>query len=209
MVYDLARAAAAKRAFSFYASAHRMTSVRDKGDIGRDMTKLLDHPDAPGDPHGEFPFPVTPYLFHLFATITRFRDARLDKALKPFGLNVTRQRAIAVIALLEPCTMSELAELSAIDRTTMTRIVDQLVARNLADRTTPSEDRRQVILTLTAQGRAVYQGALKAIGEVNRAALEGLPDDVLRAVARAQQAILANLAPDPDLARRLLHPRRA
>jgi len=173
------------------------------------MTKLSGHRDPTQDPHDEFPFPVSPYLFHLFATITRFRDAKLDKALKPLGLNVTRHRAIAVIALLEPCTMSELAELSAIDRTTMTRIVDQLVARGLTDRTTPSEDRRQVILTLTARGRGVYQSALKAIGDVNRAALEGLSDDVLRAVARAQQAILANLAPDPDLAQRLLHFRRA
>lgn len=173
------------------------------------MTRLSDHRDPPPDPHDEFPFPVSPYLFHLFTTISRFRDARLDKALKPLGLNVTRHRAIAVIALLEPCTMSELAELSAIDRTTMTRIVDQLVARDLADRMTSSEDRRQVILILTDRGRGVYKSALKAIGEVNRAALEGLPDDVLRAVARAQQAILANLAPDPDLAKRLLHFRRA
>jgi len=173
------------------------------------MSKLSDPRGPTHDPLDEFPFPVSPYLFHLFATITRFRDAKLDKALKPFGLNVTRHRAIAVIAALEPCTMSELADLSAIDRTTMTRIVDQLVARHLADRATPSEDRRQVVLTLTARGRAVYQGALKAIGEVNRAALDGLPDDVLRAVARAQQAILANLAPDPDVARRLLNFLRA
>ena len=172
------------------------------------MSKLADSHDPPRDPKGEFPFPVSPYLFHLFATITRFRDAKLDKALRPLGLNVTRHRAIAVIALLEPCTMSELADLSAIDRTTMTRIVDQLVARGLAERATPSEDRRQVVLTLTAKGRGVYQGALKAIGDVNRGALDGLPEDVLRAVARAQQAILANLAPDPDLARRLLDFRR-
>jgi DNA-binding MarR family transcriptional regulator len=173
------------------------------------MTGTSGRGAAPRDPAGEFPFPVAPYLFHLFTVIARLRDAKLDKALKPFGLNVTRHRAIAVIALLEPCTMSELADLSAIDRTTMTRIVDQLVARDLAERATPSEDRRQVVLTLTEKGRAVYQGALKAIGQVNREALEGLSDETLRAAARAQQTILVNLAPDPVLAQRLLEFRRS
>ena len=159
-------------------------------------------------PQGEFPYPVSPYLFHLFTTIGRLRDAQLDKALRPLGLNVTRHRAIAVIALIEPCTMSELADLSAIDRTTMTRIVDQLVVRGLAERATPSEDRRQVVLSLTGKGREVYQKALQTIGVVNRAALQGLPEEALHAVARAQQAILANLAPNPERARRLLSFRR-
>jgi DNA-binding MarR family transcriptional regulator len=161
---------------------------------------------APGSP--AFPYPLPTYLFHLFTTIARLRDSRLDKALRPLGLNVTRHRAIAVIALLEPCTMSELADLSAIDRTTMTRIVDQLVARDLAERATTSEDRRQVLLHLTAEGRAVYSKALKVIGEVNRTALAGLPEDVLTILARAQQSILTNLAPDPERARRLLDFRR-
>jgi hypothetical protein len=43
---------------------------------------------------------------------------------------------------------------------------------------------------------------------VNRTALQGLPDDDLRAVTRAQQSILANLASNPEHARRLLTFRR-
>jgi DNA-binding MarR family transcriptional regulator len=172
------------------------------------MDKTADRREPPRDPEGEFPFPVSPYLFHLFAAITRLRDAKLDKALKPLGLNVTRHRAIAVIALLEPCTMSDLADLSAIDRTTMTRVVDQLVARQLAERTTPSEDRRQVLLTLTAKGHKVYQSALRVIGDLNHGALDGLSEDVLRVVARAQQTILSNLAPSAEMAQRLLTFRR-
>ena len=160
------------------------------------------------DAAGEFPYAVTPYLFHLFTTIARLRDAKLDKVLRPLGLNVSRHRAIAVIALIEPCTMSDLADLSAIDRTTMTRIVDQLVARGLAERTTSSTDRRQVVLRLTDAGRETYTRALRAIDTVNRAALAGMPEEGLRAMARTQQAILENLAPSPEQARRLLEFRR-
>jgi DNA-binding MarR family transcriptional regulator len=163
---------------------------------------------APDESAGEFPYPVTTYLFHLFTTIGRLRDARLDKALRPLGLNVSRHRAIAVIALIEPCTMSELAELSAIDRTTMTRIVDQLVARGLAERAGSSADRRQVVMRLTETGRATYRKALRAIEGVNRVALADLPEEALRAMALTQQAILQNLAPDAERARRLLAFRR-
>ena len=132
-------------------------------------------------------------LFQLIAAITRLRDAKLDRTLKPLGLNVTRCQALTAIARREPCTMSELADLSAIDRTTLTRIVDQLVARDLAQRATRSQDRRQVLLTLTPEGRAVHRSALDAIGEVDRVALQGLPRDGLETVAQAHQAIMANL----------------
>ena len=190
----------------FHGAAGRaLAGAGEQGGIGRFMTKTSDHREPPQNRVGEFPAPISPYLFHLIATITRFRDARLDKALKPLGLNVTRYQALTVIARLAPCTMSELADLSAIDRTTLTRIVDQLVARDLTQRATPSEDRRQVVLTLTAKGQAVYLRALRAIGEVNRTALEGLAEDTLGAIERTHQALVANLAPDPGLARRLLN----
>ncbi len=168
------------------------------------MDDASEHSESPDDLQEEFPFPVRPYLFHLFTTIGRLRDARLDKALRPLGLNVTRHRAIAVIALLEPCTMSELADFSAIDRTTMTRIVDQLVASELVQRATPDADRRQVVITLTEAGQNVYRAALNTIAEVNRQALKGVPDDMLRAMARAEQSILINLSLDEEHARRLL-----
>ncbi len=44
-------------------------------------------PAAYVDPQGEFPLDLTTYLFHLFVVIARHRDARLDEALEPLGLN--------------------------------------------------------------------------------------------------------------------------
>jgi DNA-binding MarR family transcriptional regulator len=172
------------------------------------MDKTQGRRPTPRDAGDAFPHPLSTYLFHLFTAVGRLRDVRLDKALRPLGLNVSRHRAIAVIALLEPCTMSDLADLSAIDRTTMTRIVDQLVARGLTERTTRSQDRRQVLLNLTAEGHAVYAKALKVFRDVDKTALQGLPEETLRTLARAQQAMLRNLAPSHELARRLLEFRR-
>ncbi|MEJ0065579.1 MAG: MarR family transcriptional regulator [Caulobacteraceae bacterium] len=152
---------------------------------------------------GEFPLDLTSYVFHLFAVVGRHREARLETALKPLGLSLSRHRALSVIYTLEPCTMSELADFSAVDRTTLTRTVDQLVDGGLVERATPREDRRQVVLTLTDQGRRSCRRALKAIYAVSRELLAGVAEEDQRVVARSLEAMLGRLVDDPAMLRRL------
>jgi DNA-binding MarR family transcriptional regulator len=158
------------------------------------------------DPKGEFPFDAPTYLFHLFVVIARYRDAALDAALKPLGLNVSRHRALSVIARMQPCAMSDLAQFSAVDRTTMTRTVDQLVRAGLVDRVTPAKDRRQVILSLTREGAQLYRRSLRLIFETNQKLLAGVPHPQRRAAIRVYEAIVANLVEDPGLADRRMYP---
>jgi MarR family transcriptional regulator, lower aerobic nicotinate degradation pathway regulator len=155
------------------------------------------------DPLGEFPRDLTSYLFHLFAVVSRHREARLETVLKPISLNLSRHRALSVISSLQPCTMSELADFSAVDRTTLTRTVDQLVDGGLVERATPREDRRQVLLTLTDEGHTTCQRSLRAIYDVNLQILEGLAEDDQRQVARALETFLGRLVEDPGLLQRL------
>jgi MarR family transcriptional regulator, lower aerobic nicotinate degradation pathway regulator len=167
------------------------------------MSLAPSRPLAATDPVGEFPLDLTTYVFHLFAVVGRHREARLETALKPVGLSLSRHRALSVIATLEPCTMSELADFSAVDRTTLTRTVDQLVDAGLVERTTPREDRRQVVLTVTDQGRRICRRSLKAIHNVSRELLSALAEQDQRVVARSLEAILGRLVEDPDMLRRL------
>lgn len=156
------------------------------------------------DPTGEFPFDVITYVFHLFAVLSRHREAALEEAFRPLGLNVARYRALSVVARLEPLGMSELADFSAVDRTTMTRTVDQLVTAGFVLRETPPTDRRQVLLRVTPTGLGANQQALRAVYRINRRALDGLDEDSQRQFARLEQSMVTNLVPDPALARRLL-----
>jgi len=167
------------------------------------MSATSERPASAMDPTGEFPLDLTTYLFHLFAVVARHREARLETELKPVGLNLSRHRALSVVAALEPCSMSELAEFSAVDRTTLTRTVDQLVDGGLVERTTPREDRRQVLLTLTDTGRATCRRSMRAIFGVNRQILDGLAEEDQRRVARALETFLGRLIDDPDMLRRL------
>src|SRR5579872_7258438 len=160
-------------------------------------------PASTTDPAGEFPLDLTSYIFHLFAVVGRHREARLEAEMKRIGLNLSRHRALGVIWALAPCTMSELAEYSEVDRTTMTRTIDHLVDGGLVDRTTPREDRRQVVLTLTEEGRRLCRRSLRSVFRVNRELLEVLAESDQRVVARALEAFLHRLVDDPELRQRL------
>jgi len=92
--------------------------------------------------------------------------------------------------------MTELSHFTAIDRTTLTRIADQLVAAGQVERQTTAHDRRQVLLDLTPQGRAAYLKALGVVFEFNRRILDGIPDEAHRAAARTLKQVVENLAPD-------------
>jgi DNA-binding MarR family transcriptional regulator len=156
------------------------------------------------DPEGEFPLEPATYVFHLFAVISRHREARIDEMLKPLALNLSKHRALAVVQRLEPCTMKQLADFSAVDRTTLTRTVDQLVAAGLVERQTPPTDRRQVLLSLTDEGRSTTGKSLDVIRKLNRQLVTDMADPEQRAVARAFQRFVTNLVDEPALRRRLM-----
>jgi DNA-binding MarR family transcriptional regulator len=167
------------------------------------MSQTSERPVRTPDPAGEFPRELTSYLFHLFAVVSRHREMRLEEALRPLGLNLSRHRALSIISGFEPCTMSELAEYTAVDRTTLTRTVDQLVDAGFVERATPREDRRQVVLTLTPAGARTCRQSLNAIFECNSELLAGLPEEDQRVAARVLESFLSRLVEDQALLARL------
>jgi DNA-binding MarR family transcriptional regulator len=156
----------------------------------------------------QLPFDAPDYLLHLLAAISRYRDSALDQALAPIGLTVGRYRALNAIYIFQPCPMGELAEFIGVDRTSMTRTVDQLVNAALVERHTPSLDRRQVVLTATDTGKALTLRARPIVFELNRRVLEGVSDTAQTAVIRVEQRMFANLALEPRAIERMLGFRR-
>lgn len=157
------------------------------------------------DPDGEFPFAPSDYVLHLLAAIHQFRDSALDARLKVMGLNVGRYRVLGVLNRFGACTMTELSHFTAIDRTTLTRIADQLVVNSHVERKTTAKDRRQVLLDLTKPGREVYLTALSVVFEMNRRILDGIPDAAHRATARTLKQVVENLAPDAAARDSIIH----
>jgi DNA-binding MarR family transcriptional regulator len=168
----------------------------DSSDKGAMTQRKADRPTSV-DPQGEFPFGASDYVLHLLAAIHQFRDSALDAQLRALGLNVGRYRVLGVLNRFGACTMTELSHFTAIDRTTLTRIADQLVAEQRVERKSTAKDRRQVLLELTAEGLEIYRAALSVVFELNRRILQDIPEDAHRSTARMLKRVVENLVPDP------------
>lgn len=151
------------------------------------------------DTQGEFPISPPDYLLHLLASVALFRDAALDTALRPFGLNVGRYRTLGVLARFGATTMTELANHTAMDRTTLTRIADHLVADDLVERLSSPTDRRQVLLQITEKGRVQYAPAVRALFDYNGKATAGIAESDLRVAARTLVCVVENIAATPAM----------
>src|ERR1700754_4309883 len=123
------------------------------------MDEAEEQPEIVGnlvDPGGGFPLGAPEYFFHLLFQTAHRRDLSFDALLEAVGLTLVQWRALAVIRRIENCTMTTLARYSGVERTTLTRTVDQMVERNLVMRCVPETDRRQINLAMTEAGEALY-----------------------------------------------------
>ncbi|HEX3363915.1 MarR family transcriptional regulator [Phenylobacterium sp.] len=81
-----------------------------------------------------------------------------------FGLNIPEWRLIAVLAEKGGATQLDLGAATRMDKVTVSRAAIALVARGLMRRAPNPRDKRSHLLSLTAQGRALYdQVAPKAL----------------------------------------------
>ena len=83
--------------------------------------------------------------------LDEFQHACLDR----FGLRFIDFSVLRVVDLAGELTPSELAELTFRSTGGITQIVDRLVNKGLAKRTPSSDDRRKVVVRLTAKGRTL------------------------------------------------------
>lgn len=158
------------------------------------MSAIPSTPYTASDPMGEFPLKPQDYVLHLLASVALFRDAALDRMLRPHGLNVSRYRVLGVLARFGRSSMTEVANYTAMDRTTLTRVADHLVRSGYVDRTGSERDRRQVLLDLTPEGRQIHRPAVQALLAYNSRALDGLTEEALRSTARTLMAVVDNVA---------------
>ena len=86
----------------------------------------------------------------------RLRAERLTKGMEP-GLSDTQLAALAALEVHSAMTPGELAEHEKVQPPSMTRVIAVLEERDLVLRSPHPTDRRQVVLTVTEEGRAVVQ----------------------------------------------------
>lgn len=143
---------------------------------------------------------ATEQVFLLLYQVSRHRSLRLEATLAPFDLTIAHWLPMAAIRRVEECSMSDLSRLTAIDRTTLTRSVDHLVATGLVERHIPPADRRRVTLSLTETGLAVQADALARVREANLAGIATVSVERRADLVHLLEDLLRGQVSDPGIA---------
>ena len=125
------------------------------------------------------PASVMQRLAQLLSQAERGVTRQLGRLLEEEGCTVEQWRTLVLLADGVSHSMSEVAEFALLPAPTLTRLIDRMVADNLAYRTPDPQDRRRVLVHITPRGRAL-QRLLAGRIEGSQAALlaEADPDDV-------------------------------
>lgn len=110
------------------------------------------------------------YRMALFATITD--RAGKHSFAQDFGLTLRAYRILAVIAYLQPVSLSDLVTETVLDTGQVSRNVAKLVQDGLVEREGGAQ--RGGLLSLTQAGQTLYAGALARGDELNDFITEGL-----------------------------------
>jgi DNA-binding MarR family transcriptional regulator len=116
----------------------------------------------------------------------------LDKEMQP--LDLTASQFVVVINAMRgnARTVNEFCQLAGIEAGPMSRLLDRLEAKDIIRKERDQVDRRQVNVTLTEKGAALYQPITEGINQVYGKLLTGFSEQEAVAFKQALEKILIN-----------------
>lgn len=113
--------------------------------------------------------------------------------LRPHRVGVQEWRVLAALAAHGPQRLSDLAALTSIDLSTLSRLVGRMGSTGLVARARVAGDRREVRVRLTPRGRSTTRGIIPMARRYEKLALAGLSTAETRALKRLLVRVYANL----------------
>ena len=135
-------------------------------------------------------------LAFLFNQAAYALSAQLSAALRDLGINV-REFCVLMKAAEEERTQNAVAELAALDKTTMVGTLDALERAGLAERRVSASDRRARVVGVTAKGRKVLERAYVIYDRVVDDALGDLSAEQRSAFVEALQLVTSSALAEP------------
>ena len=135
------------------------------------------------------------YFFKIDTTIKKIRSA-LQKQFNEAGFDLTVDQWVLIdhIARNEGISQNGLAELTAKDAPTITRILDLLTKKKLAEKQLSQADRRRFDVFLTPAGLAKFKQVLPVVVELRRRGWNDLSDEDYAHFVRIMDSIYQNFS---------------
>ena len=144
-------------------------------------------------------FALDRHIFYLFGQIYGRRDQQLARSLRPFRLAVPEWRVLATLLDLGSCTINRLADITVVDRTTLSRVLDRMERRGLVARTQLAADKRSYEMRLAPAGRAMLRRIWPVMAYHNQRAIAGFSPAELERLRLLLGKMIANVAEPPEM----------
>jgi MarR family transcriptional regulator, organic hydroperoxide resistance regulator len=132
-----------------------------------------------------------PYLVNRVGTI--IADQFGAEALAPHGLSIAMWRVMAVLASNGAQRQIDLADLTSIDASTLSRLVTRLVAIGIVTRARSANSSREVAVELSAKGGALVARLIPIARAYEDTAIAGLPARDLAVLKRCLRRVYDNM----------------
>jgi DNA-binding MarR family transcriptional regulator len=148
-----------------------------------------------------------PYLVNRVGTVIAEQFG--GEALAPHGLSIAMWRVMAVLAANGSQRQIDLADLTSIDASTLSRLVSRLVRVGLVTRTRSANSNREVAVQLSAKGRAIVDRLIPMARKYEADAIAGLSREELLMLKRCLRRVYGNMKSRPALTAKVRMGRRA
>jgi DNA-binding MarR family transcriptional regulator len=91
------------------------------------------------------------------------------------GITIAQCHAIVEVGRANEISLNELAELLTVDKSTMSRTINNLVESDLVSRELHSEDRRYITIKLTEKGKEIFESTEVGMKEYYENIFTSLP----------------------------------
>lgn len=149
----------------------------------------------PDDPSA--PLRLDRYLPYLINRAGVSLAARFSTALREAGIALQDWRVLAALRERDGQRLTELAQRTSIEVSTLSRLVGSLEATGLVSRNRDSGDARAIAIRLTAAGERVTAMLTPAAQQLEDAAVAGLSDAEIAQLKSLLERIYGNLAALP------------
>ncbi len=128
-----------------------------------------------------------PYLVNRVGTI--IADQFGEETLAPYRLSIAMWRVMAVLASNGGRRQIDVADLTSIDASTLSRLVTRLVRVGLVTRARSASSDREVVVNLTAKGRTIVGRLVPIAREYEKVATAGLSPSEISVLKRCLRRV--------------------
>ena len=117
------------------------------------------------------------YLRELIRVLVRNLGILEKSEVTCCGTTISQCHAIVEIGRAKQISLNEISELLGLEKSTMSRTINNLVEDNSVIRETHAKDRRYINIELTNKGQGIYQNIENSMGIYYKKIFQSIPDD--------------------------------